>query len=78
MWNGVGGIWRVSRHLALLAEADTLLPLGRTLGQANGLLAFGGLRVPGRAWSFDATLGYTPQADPGSRVVPLLVVSYRP
>jgi hypothetical protein len=64
--------------LALLAEADTLIPLGRVLGEANGVLGWAGLRVPGRAWSFDATIGYTPQAEPGSRWLPLLVLSYRP
>lgn len=78
MWNGAGLVWRVRPHLALLAEADTLLPLGRALGQVNGLLAWGGLRVPGRNWSFDATLGYSPAAGDKPLVLPLLVLSYRP
>jgi hypothetical protein len=78
LWNGVGAIWRVAPRLALLVEADTLIPLGRVLGEANGVLGWAGLRVPGRAWSFDATLGYTPQAEPDSRWLPLLVLSYRP
>ena len=78
MWNGAGLLWRVSPHLALLAEADTMLPLGRALGQVNGLLAWGGLRVPGRSWSFDATLGYSPATGDKPLVLPLLVLSYRP
>jgi hypothetical protein len=78
MWNGAGMIWRASPRLALLAEADTLIPLGRVLGQVNGLLAWGGLRVPGRTWSFDATLGYSPRVDDKPVVLPLLVLSFRP
>ena len=78
MWNGAGLIWRVSPHLALLAEADTMIPLGRVLGQVNGLLAWGGLRVPGRRWSFDAALGYSPRAGDKPVTIPLLVLSFRP
>ena len=78
MWNGGGLIWRVSPHLALLAEADTMIPIGRVLGQVNGLLVWGGLRVPGRHWSFDATLGYSPDAGGRPLALPLLVLSYRP
>jgi len=78
MWNGAGMIWRVSPRLALLAEADTMIPLGRALGQVNGLLAWGGLRVPGRRWSFDAALGFSPRAGSGPLALPLLVLSYRP
>jgi hypothetical protein len=78
MWNGAGLVWRVWPGLALLAEADTLLPLGRVLGQANGLIAWGGLRVPGRSWSFDATLGVSPVPGEKAFVLPLLVLSYRP
>jgi len=78
MWNGAGFIWRVSPHLALLAEADTMIPLGRVLGQVNGLLAWGGLRVPGRHWSFDAALGYSPGVDGRPVALPLFVLSYRP
>jgi hypothetical protein len=62
----------------LLAEADTMIPLGRALGQVNGLLAWGGLRVPGRRWSFDAALGFSPRAGSGPLLLPLLVLSYRP
>jgi len=32
MWNGAGMIARVSPRLALLAEIDTMIPLGRVLG----------------------------------------------
>ena len=78
LWNGAGLIWRVRPRLALLAEADTMIPLGRALGQANGLLAWGGLRVPGRNWSFDATLGISPAPGEKPLVLPLLVLSYRP
>ena len=78
MWNGAGLVWRVSPHLALLAEADTMIPLGRTLGQVNGLLTWGGLRVPGRSWSFDAALGYSPRAGDRPLALPLLILSYRP
>jgi hypothetical protein len=34
--------------------------------------------VPGRSWSFDATLGYSPAAGDQPLVLPLLVLSYRP
>ena len=78
MWNGAGMIARVSPRLALLAEIDTMIPLGRVLGQVNGMLAWGGLRIPGRSWSFDAALGYSPKAGERSLVLPLVVLSYRP
>jgi hypothetical protein len=78
MWNGAGMIWRVGSHLALLAEADTMIPLGRVLGQVNGLLVWGGVRVPGRCWSFDAVLGQSPRAGDRPVTLPLLVLSYRP
>ena len=78
MWNGAGVIWRLRPKLVLLAEADTMIPLGRTLGQVNGLFAWGGLRVPGRRWSFDAALGHSPRAGGRPVTLPLLVLSYRP
>lgn len=78
MWNGAGVIWRVGPKLALLAEADTMIPLGRDLGQVNGLMAWAGLRVPGRRWSFDAALGHSPRAGDRPLTFPLLVLSYRP
>jgi hypothetical protein len=78
MWNGAGLVWRVSPHLALLGEADSMIPLGRVLGQVNGLLVWSGLRVPGRQWSFDATVGYSPRAGSRPLVLPLLALSYRP
>jgi len=72
----VGLIWRFARWGSLIAEADTLLPMGRQIGQANGLAIMGGLRLPHRTWSLDLTL-VRPIAVSNPQTIPLLAFTYR-
>jgi hypothetical protein len=52
----VGFIWRAAPWLALLAEADTLIPTTLQAGKANGISLAGGIRLPHRVWSLDLAL----------------------
>lgn len=74
--NGVGAIWRLTDLLALLAEVDTLIPLGREAGTYYGMAAAPGLRLSGRAWGVDFAL-YRAIGRGTSPTVPLLVGTYR-
>jgi hypothetical protein len=56
MFNGASGIFRVGRRISLLAELDTLVPLGQAGGELNGALGGGGLRFHWRRVGFDLTL----------------------
>ncbi|HSZ82946.1 MAG TPA: hypothetical protein VLA14_11720 [Polyangia bacterium] len=56
MVNGANGIFHMSRSLSLLAELDTLLPLGTAAAEFNGAMAGGGLRFHWAHAGFDLTL----------------------
>jgi hypothetical protein len=56
MVNGATGIFRVGRGTSLLAELDTLLPLGKDAGEFNGGLASGGVRFSWTSWGLDLVL----------------------
>lgn len=56
MVNGANGIFHMSRHLSLLAELDTLLPLGTAAAEFNGAMAGGGLRFHWTHAGLDLTL----------------------
>jgi hypothetical protein len=56
MVNGANGIFNMSQHLSLLAELDTLLPLGTAAAEFNGAMAGGGLRFRWTHVGFDLTL----------------------
>jgi hypothetical protein len=53
---GVGLIWRVAPWLALLGEADTLVPTTLAAGRYHGIGVAPGIRFPHRAWSLDLAL----------------------
>jgi hypothetical protein len=75
MGNGLGAIMRAGPHLSFVAEADTLVPLGREAGAANGLLAGGGLRLHWTRFALDFSLL---RAVGGARAtVPVLAATYR-
>jgi len=59
MFNGASAIYRVGRRTSLLAEVDTLLPLGKDAGEFNGALASGGLRFHWTNWGLDLALLHT-------------------
>jgi hypothetical protein len=56
MINGATGIYRVGRTTSLIAELDTLVPLGKDAGEINGGLASGGVRFSGTSWGLDLAL----------------------
>jgi hypothetical protein len=56
MLNGATGIFRVGRTTSLLAELDTLVPLGKDTGEINGGLASGGVRFGWTNWGLDLAL----------------------
>jgi hypothetical protein len=72
--SGAGGVWRVGRHMALLAELGTLVPAGREAGDINGAVASGGVRVPFTRWAFDLAV-IAPLGRRGA--LPLLAATYR-
>jgi hypothetical protein len=56
MANGVSAIYRVAKPVSLLAELDTLVPLGKDVGEVNGALVGGGVRFHWRRVGFDVSL----------------------
>jgi hypothetical protein len=78
LFNGAGLSFRAGRIVSLLAELDSLIPLGEAVGEANGLLAGVGVRLSGRAWGVDMALMRAGKARADvSDVVPFLAVTYR-
>ena len=74
MVNGVGGTLRVGRRVSLLAEVETLVPIGREGNQWNGAALGGGVRFHFSHWGFDLSLVRTVR---GKDALPLLTVTYR-
>ncbi|MES1183490.1 MAG: hypothetical protein ABUL60_06720 [Myxococcales bacterium] len=78
LFNGAGLSFRAGRIVSILAELDSLIPLGEAVGEANGLLGGCGVRLSGRAWGVDLALMAAGKARADvSSVVPFLAVSYR-
>lgn len=71
---GAGVIVRVSELVALLAEVDTLVPTGRVIAEAHGVVAGAGVRFRGRRWALDASVISSLDR---KGALPLLVGSYR-
>jgi hypothetical protein len=78
VFSGAGLNFRAGRIVSIIAELDTLIPLGEVAGQANGLLGGAGVRLSGRAWGVDMALMKAGQARSApSSVFPFLAVTYR-
>jgi hypothetical protein len=79
MVTGAGVIWRVANWAALLAEVDTLVPLGTETGEFSGVAAMGGFRFPYRTWALDLGVarGLDTDEPPDPPVVPILAFTYR-
>jgi hypothetical protein len=75
MFNGASGIIRLGRPVSLLAELDTLVPLGQAAGELNGALAGGGVRFHWRRVGFDLTLMRA--LGSSHATVPILAFTYR-
>ncbi len=78
LFNGAGLNFRAGRLVSLIAELDTLIPLGEVAGEANGLLGGVGVRLSGRAWGVDLGLIKAGKAGAeSSSVLPFLAATYR-
>jgi hypothetical protein len=75
MVNGASGIFRVGRTMSLLAELDTLVPLGKDAGQINGAMGGGGVRLHWTNWGLDLTLMRVLGAS--HVTLPILALTYR-
>jgi hypothetical protein len=73
--NGASGIFRVGRTMSLLAELDTLVPLGKDTGEINGAIAGGGARFHWTNWGLDLTLMRV--LGSGAVTLPVLALTYR-
>lgn len=78
LFNGAGVSYRAGRIVSLIAELDTILPLGEPVGEANGLLGGVAVRLSGRAWGVDLGLLKAGKARAeASELLPFLAASYR-
>lgn len=77
-WSAAGAIFRISRRVSLLAELDTLVPLGAALPQLNGASLSAGVRWAFQRWSVDLALAAGGNSSGNAGALPILVVSYRP
>jgi len=78
LFSGAGLSYRAGRIVSVIAELDTLIPLGEVTGEANGLLGVGGVRLSGRAWGVDLALMKAGKArSASSNLLPFLAVTYR-
>jgi hypothetical protein len=78
LFNGAGLSYRAGRIVSLIAELDTLIPLGEAAGEANGLLGVAGVRLSGRSWGVDLALMKAGKArSESSSVLPFLAATYR-
>jgi hypothetical protein len=78
LFSGAGLSFRAGRIVSIIAELDTLIPLGEVVGEANGLLGGVGVRLSGRAWGVDLALMRAGKARADlSPVLPFLAVTYR-
>jgi len=78
LFNGAGVSYRAGRIVSLIAELDTLLPLGEVVGEANGVLGGVAVRLSGRAWGVDLGLFKAGKArGDTSDILPFLAATYR-
>jgi hypothetical protein len=78
LFNGAGVSYRAGGIVSLIAEVDTLIPLGEVAGEANGLLGGLGVRLSGRAWGVDLGLLKAGKAhEKSSSILPFLAATYR-
>jgi hypothetical protein len=76
--SGVGMTFRFDERFALLAELDTLVPLGPVVGAANGAAGGVGIRFFGQHFGADLALIQAGKAgEHRPPLVPLLVLTWR-
>jgi hypothetical protein len=76
MASSLGAIVRLGRRVALLAEADTITPLGTAAGEVNGVALSLGVRLFWRRFAADLAVAHGFNAETGG-TLPLLVLTYR-
>jgi len=78
LFSGAGLNFRAGRIVSIIAELDSLIPLGEVVGEANGVLGGVGVRLSGRAWGVDfALMGAGKARSELTPVLPFLAVTYR-
>jgi hypothetical protein len=78
LFSGAGVSFRAGRIVSLIAEVDSLIPLGEVVGEANGLVGAAGVRLSGRSWGVDLALLKAGKAHADlSSFVPFLAATYR-
>lgn len=70
LFSGAGLNYRAGRIVSIIAEINSLIPLGEVIGEANGLVGGVGARLSGRAWGVDLSLLKAGKA--GSNAAPLI------
>jgi len=74
----VGAILQISNTVALLLEVDTLVPVGREVGQINAIALGAGIRFLRTRWSIDLGMIGTPDvASAATPAIPILAATYR-
>jgi len=77
LMDGIGAIVRTSDSVALLLEAESVLPLSRNTGQINALAGAFGVRFSGRSWGIDLALGGPLDRRTKPQLLPFLAATYR-
>jgi hypothetical protein len=76
-FTGVGASFRARGIVSLIAELDTAVPLGPEIGQVNGILGGGGVRLSKPKWGLDLALFAGGKANEPVVALPWLVFTYR-
>jgi hypothetical protein len=78
LFSGAGLNYRAGRIVSIIAEVNSLIPLGEVIGEANGLVAGVGARLSGRAWGVDLSLLKAGKAGADTApIIPFIAASYR-
>ena len=78
LFSGAGLNYRAGRLVSIIAEVNSLMPLGEVIGEANGLVAGVGARLSGRAWGVDLSLLKAGKAGSDTApIIPFVAATYR-
>lgn len=78
LFSGAGGSFRAGRYVSIVAELDSLIPLGEAVGEANGVLGGVAVRLSGRAFGVDLGILQAGKArESPSGMLPFLAATYR-
>jgi hypothetical protein len=74
---GAGVIWRVAKWGAIVLELDVVVPLGREVGEYNGIAVLPGFRFPYRTWALDLGVARPLDNQEPGPAIPIIVFTYR-